>query len=253
MKRISRSDLRQLAESVGEREGWDFSCVRDERDPIPWRYMDLVRQYLQPTDRVLDIGSGGGETFLSLAKQMKAGVGIDIDAEMVATAINNKIRLNINNVSFKVMDAKQLDFDPSSFDIVLNRQSVYVVEECVRVLKPGGTFITQQVGPRNTQGVYQIFGWNQDHFDSAGTRTTESAEEFRQQGCHIRAIAEYDVPYRFLDVASFIFWLKAVPLPEKFDPERHWKAVNHLLEKYGSDRGIELNEHRELLIVQKEG
>jgi hypothetical protein len=65
------------------------------------------------------------------------------------------------------------------------------------------------------------------------------------------ARAEYDVGYYFLDVESFVFWLKAAPLPEDFDVEKHWQQVNQLIKEYRTPRGIETNEHRELLIVQK--
>ena len=54
-------ELRCIAASVGEREGWDFTRVRDAREPMPWDYLDVVRCYLQPSDRVLDVGTGGGE------------------------------------------------------------------------------------------------------------------------------------------------------------------------------------------------
>jgi len=49
---------------------------------------------------------------------------------------------------------------------------------------------------------------------------------------------------------SFVFWLKAVPMP--FDPELHWREVREIVASYGSSRGIETNEHRELLIVRKQ-
>jgi hypothetical protein len=65
------------------------------------------------------------------------------------------------------------------------------------------------------------------------------------------ARAEYDVGYYFLDVESFVFWLKAAPLPEDFDVEKHWQQVNQFIKEYRTPRGIETNEHRELLIVQK--
>jgi hypothetical protein len=52
-------------------------------------------------------------------------------------------------------------------------------------------------------------------------------------------------------VPSLLVWLKAVPLPEPFDLGRHWHSVNHILDSYITDRGIEINEHRELLIVRK--
>ena len=64
--------------------------------------------------------------------------------------------------------------------------------------------------------------------------------------------AEYDVQYWFRDVESLVFWLKAAPLPEPFDTEKHWQGVNRIIEQYSTPLGIETNEHRELLIVQKE-
>ena len=41
-------DIRRIAESVGERTGWDFSRVRDEREPMTWDYVEVVRRYLRP-------------------------------------------------------------------------------------------------------------------------------------------------------------------------------------------------------------
>ena len=78
--------LRVIARDVGERSGWDLSPVRDERDRVPWADPDVVRRYLRPGCRVLDIGTGGGEQFLQLVPLIGAGTGIDADPGMVATA-----------------------------------------------------------------------------------------------------------------------------------------------------------------------
>jgi hypothetical protein len=48
-----------------------------------------------------------------------------------------------------------------------------------------------------------------------------------------------------------VFWLKSVPLPEPFDIEEHCAGVNRIVNEYQTPRGIETNEHRELLVVQK--
>lgn len=57
MKPLTLEELKQIVESVGELKGTDFSCIRVDRDPVLWEYVDVVRQYLKPTDRVLDIGT----------------------------------------------------------------------------------------------------------------------------------------------------------------------------------------------------
>jgi hypothetical protein len=77
------------------------------------------------------------------------------------------------------------------------------------------------------------------------------AIEFEQMGCPIVAKAEYNIRYWFSDIESLVFWLKAAPLPESFDIEKHWRGVNYIIKKYSTPRGIETNEHRELLIIQK--
>ena len=77
------------------------------------------------------------------------------------------------------------------------------------------------------------------------------SEHFRQAGCAVVALGEYDVGFSFLDLASLIVFLKAAPFPEEFDPERHWRGVNRLLADRRTPPGIATNEHRELLIVRK--
>lgn len=61
----------------------------------------------------------------------------------------------------------------------------------------------------------------------------------------------YDVSYWFCNVESFVFWLKAVPLPEDFDISKHWREVGRIITEYSTSKGIETNEHRELIIVRK--
>ncbi len=61
----------------------------------------------------------------------------------------------------------------------------------------------------------------------------------------------YDVPYFYSDVESLVFFLKSAPLPEEFDPNRHYPVVCKFIEENTTPRGIQTNEHRELLVVRK--
>lgn len=74
-------------------------------------------------------------------------------------------------------------------------------------------------------------------------------------GCRVAARAEWEVGYWFGDVESPVFWLKAVPLPEPFETEKHWQALNRIMADVGrglpTEPGIETNDHRELLMVRK--
>jgi cyclopropane fatty-acyl-phospholipid synthase-like methyltransferase len=53
------------------------------------------KQYLKPKDRVLDIGTGRGEIFFSLAPYFGEGVGIDLDLTMIETVQRNQSALSI--------------------------------------------------------------------------------------------------------------------------------------------------------------
>lgn len=251
---MTLEELKRIAESVGERRGWDFSRVRDERDPVPWDYAEVVRRYLQPTDRALDVGTGGGERFLALAPYFGTGVGIDISPQMIETALVNKAAARADNVSFDVMPAEALRFADGEFDVVLNRHSVVDVGETLRVLRPGGYFIMQQVGQRNLGNICALFGCGpggEYAYDPQQEEVGPLAEAFRQRGARVVGTGEYDVGYWFLDVESLVFLLKAVPIPEDFDIEKHWRQVDCIITDYHTPRGIETNEHRELLVVQK--
>jgi len=249
---FTREDLTHIAESVGECSGWDFSTVRWRRDPTLWEYGDVARRLLSPTDHVLDVGTGGAETFLTLSSRFGSGVGIDVSPEMVACAQANVVAAGVRNVQVSVMDAQHLDFESGTFDVVLNRHCIIDVDETVRVLRPGGRFFTQQVGRRNMQNILRAFGWTPDSFPDGWWQPIRPvAGAFATAGCHVEAVAEYDVRYWFQDIRSLLLWLKAVPLPETFDPARHWRAVNAIIERHGTPDGIETNEHREMLIVRK--
>jgi SAM-dependent methyltransferase len=246
-------ELKRIADAVDQRRGWDFSRVRDEVGPVPWDYMEVARRYLSPMQRVLDIGTGGGERFLALAPGFGSGIGIDAAPEMVEVATENAARVDNCAVKFLAMDAAALEFPDQSFDVVLNRHSVAYVDEIGRVLKPGGLFIAQQVGARNTAAICAVFGCGPGgHYqEESGQTVADWVEAFAARGFAIWCRGEYDVPYTFLDVESFVFWLKAIPMPEDFDVERHWPQVNAILVHHQTPRGIVTNEHRELLIVRK--
>jgi len=44
--------------------------------------------------------------------------------------------------------------------------------------------------------------------------------------------------------------MQAVGVPPHFDIEEDWRSVDYLLTEYMTPRGVETNEHRELLIVR---
>jgi SAM-dependent methyltransferase len=250
---MTLDELRRIAAEVAPRRGWDFSRLRDDRDPVPWEYDEVVRRFVRPDDRVLDVGTGGGERFLALAPSFASGIGVDPDPDMIATARENTPAALAEKVAFTEGRAEALPVLDTSCDVVLNRHAAVDVAEVVRVLRPGGCFITQQVGAQNTFNITTLFGCGPgmggQHIAPA-QEIPDLADAFQQRGCAIVSYATYNVPYYFQDAASLLFWMQAVGVPPHFDIEQNWQSVNYLLTEYMTPRGVETNEHRELLIVR---
>jgi ubiquinone/menaquinone biosynthesis C-methylase UbiE len=99
--------------------------------------------------KVLDIACGKGLTSIYLAKKYGCRVvGIDILEKSIEEAnyLSNKNGVS-HLASFKVADASNLPFPNNEFDttlsqavLVLVKNKAKVIEEAVRVLKPGGRF-----------------------------------------------------------------------------------------------------------------
>jgi SAM-dependent methyltransferase len=95
--------------------------------------------------RSLDLATGPGTIALELAARGSSVVGIDISAELVATATRvAKERSLEDQAHFKVASAENTGMDASSFDLVTAGQcwhwfdSAAAMAETRRVLRPGG-------------------------------------------------------------------------------------------------------------------
>ena len=239
----TQAELDELAAAVQPRNGWDFSRMHTVRQPVPWDYADEVKRYLNPSDTVLDIGTGGGERFTQLADSFKQGLGTDIDPVMVETA---QQKCQAKNVTFAVSSDKLEDIT-DMFDVMLNRHSPFTMNAVKSHLKADGYFITQQVGERNMANVKAALG-------QAIADLVVSKDNITSAGLKLLAFMEYDVEYVVKDIESLIFWLNALDmLHAGMDGAKGLKdaaVLNHILEGNVDDRGFTTNEHRYLVIAQ---
>lgn len=248
----SRESLIALCAEIDALDGWDFSQVRDHRSAVPWDYADIVSAYASEST-LLDMGTGGAEILLTFVSPARTVVAVDVCMDMLKSAAQNVINASQANVSLVCADNLALSFQDDSFDLVCNRHSTYSVEEVVRVLRPGGHFVTQQVGRNNSRSILSAFGWSADSYGANYWPAPPSAiaDAFREKGLKVLREEEYDVDYWFKDIKSLIFWLRAVPLPESFEIDSHWMGLQKLVEENTTSLGIKTNEHRTLLVCEK--
>jgi hypothetical protein len=239
----SQHELDELLASARPRTGWDFSQMKTLRAPVPWNYDEVVARYLGPADEVLDVGTGDGRQFASLAGKFRRGLGIDTDPEMIRLAAREHSGLSLE---FRVGSAR-LEGVARSFPVVINRHAELDLGAVAAHLKPGGFFITQQVGERNMACVRQALGQS-----AAGPAI--SSQALAGAGLRVVAFCEYDVEYVVCDVESLVFWLNALDLAHADLAGSAALAsaatFNKVLAGNVDGRGFVTNEHRYLAIGQ---
>jgi hypothetical protein len=239
----SQDELDELLAGVEPRTGWDFSRMRVLRAPVPWDYGEVVARYLRPWDGVLDVGTGDGNRFASLTGKFRRGLGIDTDPEMIRLAAREH---SGPSLEFRVGSAR-LEGVTTSFPVIINRHATIELGAVAAHLKPGGYFITQQVGERNMACVKRALG-EPDGLPAISSRALAGA------GLGVVAFCEYDVEYVVRDVESLVFWLNALDLAHA---DMAGAAVvtsaatfNKVLAGNVDGRGFVTNEHRYLAIGQ---
>jgi len=246
LEAYSPEALDELLAQLPPRRGWNFSCMNVLRQPAPWNYHDLVVRYLRPTDSVLDIGTGGGETFSQLASFFARGLGLDMDAEMIQLATANSTS---GNVSFRVSSAR-LEAVSETFDVILDRHAPFDLDAIAAHLKLAGYFVTQQVGERNMACVKAALG-------QEITQLPVQRQAFAASGLRLLAFLEYDVEYVVRDIESLLFWLRALDgIHADLDGSAALASVdalNRVLAGNVDERGFVTNEHRYLAVATTHG
>lgn len=164
------------------------------------KYRDegLVKLSAQPGERMLEIGFGTGHCLASLARAVgPAGrvIGVDISDGMLAVA---RKRLEqdhlIDRVNLHLGDASRMGFLASnsmdgifmSFTLELfdTPEIPCVLQECHRVLKPGGRLVIVSMTKTDPPGMaVRVYEWLHEHLpDYADCRPILAGRSMEQSG-----------------------------------------------------------------------
>jgi SAM-dependent methyltransferase len=226
-------------------KGWDFSWLTGRAagsDPS-WSYPVIARELLQGSSSLLDVDTGGGELLASLAPLPARARAVEGWAPNLAVA---RERLTALGVEVLFAPDAMLPIEAGSVDVVLNRHGQLNPHEVARVLHPGGTLLTQQVGSDDCAEINGALGapaaygtpWNADvaveALTSAGLTVTDVRQEWP--------------PFTFHDIGALIFQLRAVPWKVRdFTADRYDGALRRIDRHIRADGYWRVQAHRFLI------
>ncbi|MBF0587256.1 class I SAM-dependent methyltransferase [Prosthecochloris sp. N3] len=98
--------------------------------------------------RVLDVAAGTGNVSLAMARQAGQVDALDLEPEMIAVLREKAAASGVDNISFHVQSAYELDFPDRVFDAVVILNSLHVMKtpeaalcEARRVLRSSGVLL----------------------------------------------------------------------------------------------------------------
>jgi len=230
-------------------EGWDFSYIKDrctEKEP-PWDYKSLARSLVEKSTAVLDMATGGGEVFSSLAPFPPYAVATEGYEPNIAVAKRKLEPLGVKVVN--ASDTSVLPFAEGTFDLVLNRHGGLNIPEIYRVLKKGGCFLTQQVSGDNLFDLLAVFNAKPRWPDNV---LNVVQKEMKNTGFEIEKAEEWKGKAIFKDVGALVYFLKSIPwIIDGFSVDSHLNYLEKLQEKLEQDGGLGFTKIRFLILAKK--
>ncbi len=232
--------------------GWDFSYIekRSFEEPLPWDYKEKVLQYIRPTQRLLDMETGGGEFLSSLRHPYKNTYATENWEPNYRLLMDTLAKQGITIV--RQEEDGTLPFERDFFDIVLNRHGSFRVAELGRVLKPGGLFITEQVGGENNRALSDrlIEGFVPPYPENTLYRVRA---QFEEAGFSIVSCGEYFPVLRFFDVGALVWFAKVIQWEfPGFSVETCLDKLLVLQREVEENGFVESREHRFYIIVRNQ-
>jgi SAM-dependent methyltransferase len=212
-----------VAEAVGVPiTGWEFAWLDGRAvgsDPS-WSFPELARPLLRRTPSLLDLDTGGGELLAELAPLPPMTVAVESWAPNVPVARDRLTPFGVSVVT-------ELPGGEEEFDVVLSRHGRLPADDLSRLLKPGGTLLSQQVGSDDLADLNRQLG-APPPYPRAWTAETAVAA-LQAAGLTVTDVREERVPLTFHDIGAVIYQLRAVPWQIRdFSVEKYDRALRRL-------------------------
>jgi len=201
VSRVNRSKEAARASYNRLSRWYDLVAGSTEKKYRDW---GLEKLSAQPGEKILEIGFGTGHCLVALAKAVGSTgqvTGVDISDGMLAVARDRLQKEGLSDrADLHLGDAANLDFiDAASLDGVFmsftlelfdNPEIPRVLQECHRILKPGGRLAVVSMTKTNPPGVaVRIYEWFHEHMpDYTDCRPIFARQALEQSGFVIQDV-----------------------------------------------------------------
>jgi ubiquinone/menaquinone biosynthesis C-methylase UbiE len=201
IKRVNRSKDAARASYNRMSRWYDMISGNTEKKYRDW---GLEKLSAQPGERILEIGFGTGHCLVALAKAVGSSgrvTGLDISDGMLEIARERLRGQGSEQVDLHLGDAANLDFiQPNSLDGVFmsftlelfdNPEIPRVLQECHRILKPGGRLAVVSMTKTTPPGIpVRIYEWFHEHMpDYADCRPIFARQALEENGFKIQDVS----------------------------------------------------------------
>ncbi|MFF8591131.1 methyltransferase domain-containing protein [Streptomyces sp. NPDC015220] len=223
-------------------EGWDFSWFagRATEERPSWGYADSLAGRLAEAEAVLDVDTGGGEVLdfaLGRAARVPALLAATEAWPPNAAKATELLRPRGVVVVAAPADAP-LPFAEGAFDLVVSRHPVSPRwSEIARVLRPGGTYFAQHVGPSSVYEIVEYFLGPQSEESRTARHPDRERADAEAAGLEIVGLCAERLRIEFHDIAAVVHFLRKViwMVPgftvEAYEPEL--RALHELIATRG--------------------
>lgn len=233
-------------------DGWDFSWLdgRATEQRPSWGYQRLLGERLASASAALDIQTGGGEVLAGAGPLPPAMVATESWPPNVARATG--LLHPLGAIVVADPDEPPLPFADGAFDLVTSRHPATVWwAEIARVLRPGGTYFAQHVGPASVFELVEYFLGPQPQARRARHPDTESADA-RAAGLEVVDLRSERLRVEFFDIGAVVYFLrKVIWMVPGFTVDAHRDRLRELDEQIRAEGSFVAHSARFLIEARK--
>ena len=165
----------------------------------------------QPSDIMLDVATGTGNTALTFAPFVAHVTGVDLAVKMLSAARSRALEEGVLNTTFLEGTAEDLPFADASFDLVTSRHAPHhfrdaakFLLEVARVLKPNGHFVMADQVALEVRNQDWVNEFQRTRDPSHFTQRTAQHWQDLARAAGLTWVRDVVVPYRL----EFAWWTR---------------------------------------------